>query len=301
MSGDYGQTPRRALAAHATDLRGAISIGLQEALSALERALGDLAEAQFQSFPMVGEENIALIAMRVLQDLDERAVVCQGGEPSFEHLERWLPGVAAEALGRPSLGRLPTRDEVLQHLATVRTNAERLLGAATAESLQLPCTRADLWPGTAAGAYMSAIYHAIRQIERIWLLRGLLRATGKSTVEAEQEAASPGPDAPRAVAELHYQALVDGNEPLWRTTLVARHRSPRRVNGSMPRVWWEAGRRRVTEGDVRYRFVRAEPAADGGARLLFEPVGPDGRRRGEPVRIHLSLSDEGWRVDDAAY
>ena len=68
---------------HAADLRGALSIGLQEALRSLEEALDGLTEAQFVAFPMVGEENIALMALRAIQNLDDLAVVAQGGAASF--------------------------------------------------------------------------------------------------------------------------------------------------------------------------------------------------------------------------
>lgn len=284
---------------HAADLRGAIAIGLQEALRALEEALAGLTEAQFLAFPMAGEESIALIALRTLQDLDEHAVVTQGGRPTFPHLDEWAPGL----LGGPAAGggtdeALPSRERVLEWLAAVRASAEGLLGAASEEDLRGERTAEGSWPGSAASAYLAAIYHAMGQVHRIWLLRGLLRATGKSPLEVEREATALNTESARAVAELHYGAVVAGNLFVWRATLVRELRSPRRVVGLAPWTWWEAGRRLAA--GACYRYQDEAEGDDGYRRLVFARTAAGGEAEGE-VSIHLSLTDEGWRVNAAEY
>jgi hypothetical protein len=285
---------------HAADLRGAIAIGLQEALRALEESLAELTEAQYRAFPMAGEESIALIALRTLQDIDEHAVVTQGGRATFPHLDEWAPGL----LGGPSAGdgagtEPPSRERVLEWLAAVRASAESLLGAANEEDLRGERTAEGSWPGSAASAYLATIYHALSQVHRIWLLRGLLRATGKSRLEVEREASAPTTESARAVAELHYGAVVSGNLFVWRATLVRELRAPRRVAGLAPWTWWEAGRQRAEAGSC-YRFLAEAEGDDEYRRLRFARSAAGNESEGE-VSIHLALTDEGWRVNAAEY
>ncbi len=243
--------------AHAADLRGAISIGLEESLRSLEESLADLSEAQFHAFPMLGEESIALIALRTLQDLDLHAVVAQGR--ALLPACRRLGAGCAQRGGRLSAGRaVSSRQQVLGWLQDVRRAAEALLVAATPEDLLSQRTAESPWPGSASSAYLTAIYHSMAQVQRIWLLRGLLRATGKSRLEAAREAAAASTESARTVAELHYAALAEGNLFVWRATLIRELRSPRRVPGLAPQSWWEAGRRAVAHG-AAYRFLREEP------------------------------------------
>ncbi|NLD71514.1 MAG: hypothetical protein GX649_02215 [Chloroflexi bacterium] len=287
---------------HAADLRGAISIGLQEALRGLEEALADLTDAQFRAYPMAGEESIALIALRTLQDLDEHAVITQGGRPTFAHVADWAPGLLSEAADHRDDGALPSRDQVLDWLAAVRASAERLLVAASEEDLHGERSAEGSWPGSAASAYLASIYHAIDQVHRIWLLRGLLRATGKSRLEVLREATTPSTESAQAVAELHYGAVASGNLFVWRATLIRELRSPRRVAGVAPWTWWEAGRR-AAEAGASYRFHREAEGDDSSRRLLFARTGGASGADGaeDTVSIHLALTDEGWRVNAAEY
>jgi hypothetical protein len=285
--------------AHAADLRGAISIGLEESLRSLEESLADLSEAQFHAFPMLGEESIALIALRTLQDLDLHAVVAQGGAPSFPHAEDWAPGALSEAADYPQGARFPSRQQVLGWLQDVRRAAEALLAAATPEDLRSQRNAEGPWPGSASSAYLTAIYHCMAQVQRIWLLRGLLRATGKSRLEAAREAAAASTESARTVAELHYAALADGNLFVWRATLIRELRSPRRVPGLAPQSWWDAGRRSVAAGAV-YRFLREAPGDGTGRLLTFARTSGQNAEEAQ-VSIGLALTDEGWRVNAAEY
>jgi len=282
---------------HAADLRGALSIGLQEALRSLEEALDGLTEAQFVAFPMIGEESIALMALRAIQNLDDLAVVAQGGAPSFAHSDDWGPAGLTDAADYVDDALFPTLDQVREWLAATRRSAEPLLEAATSDDL---CQQRDPrgpWPGTASSAYLAAVFHAISQVQRIWLLRGLLRAPGRSRKEAALEASGAGTEPPRTVAELHYGAMAAGNLFLWRATLVRELRSPRRVPGLAPTSWWEAGRRAVAAG-AQYHYLGEGEHSATQRTLLFSRDGDAGPGT---VAIQLVRTQEGWRVSAAEY
>ncbi|HUT19666.1 MAG TPA: hypothetical protein VM366_10930 [Anaerolineae bacterium] len=285
--------------AHAADLRGAISIGLQESLRALEEALADLSEAHFRAFPMIGEENIALIALRTLQDLDAHAVIAQGGAASFPHADNWVPGGLSEAADYGEGAQFPSREQVLAWLGDVRRSAETLLASATDDDLTVQRNSESSWPGSASSAYLTTVFHAMAQVQRIWLLRGLLRTTGRSRMEVARETASTSTESPRAVAELHYGAVVDGNLFVWRATLIRELRSPRRVSVAAPQSWWVVGRRAVEKG-AAYSFCREESGDDTVRRLAFT-CRRDAGATETSVSIQLTLTDEGWRVNAAEY
>ncbi len=284
---------------HVADLRGAVSIGIQECLRNLEESLADLSEAQFAAFPMEGEENIALIALRTLQNLDDLAVAAQGGPPSFPHDEHWEPAGLSQASDFGPEAEFPTRIQVLTWLGCVRHSAEALLDVATNDDMCRQRNPDGPWPGTASSAYLAAIYHSVSQVQRIWLLRGLQRAPGKSRLQAAREASANGTEPPKTVAELHYGALVEGNLFLWRATLIRELRSPRRVAGLAPMSWWEAGRRSIAAG-ATYRYAGEEDSSATERTLQFARHGGSDASPAT-VTIQLTLTDEGWRVNAAEY
>jgi hypothetical protein len=178
---------------HATDLHGAIAIGLQEVFALLEDSLAGLSEADLLARPVPDEQSIATIAMGILQHLDDHAIVCHGGASTFDHSDRWAIGrravEASDGGGHGANGYLgegphsdallpePSRGEVLALLAALRDGAERVIDTTSACDLTAPVQATDIWPGSAAGAYLASIYHAMRQISRIWLIRGAMGAT----------------------------------------------------------------------------------------------------------------------------
>lgn len=105
----------------------------------------------------------------------------------------------------------------------------------------------------------------------------------------------------REVAELHYQAVVEGNLDLWRATLKADYRPMVGRRGSTPDFWWRTGRKYATEYGVTYRFLRVDRADEHRQKLFFERLNADGTPRGMPVPIHLVRGEEGWRVEMATY
>jgi len=72
------------------DLKGAILIGLDEALTALAESFADLTDEQVGRFPMPERNNIAWIVMHCLESLHEYAVGCASHfSPSVEPERLW--------------------------------------------------------------------------------------------------------------------------------------------------------------------------------------------------------------------
>jgi len=289
------------LGPHATDLKGTLSIGLQEALAALDRAVDGLTDEQFVACPLPTEDCIARIAMQILQDLDAHAVVSQGGHASFAHEERWRPGPKGAYLS-PECGE-PDLAQFRQWVVRVRQNAENLLELADEGALRSQRDSSQAWPGSSAGAYLTTIFHALSQVHRIWLLRGLL---GALPAEHRQDGAASeeeGTDSARAVAELHYESVLKGNKALWRMTLIPAYQTQQRVPGSAPERWWSAARRMVDRRGATYRYLGEDTQfrTERNRRLLFERVRRGGSAHDQPVSIHLVLTQAGWRVKTVSY
>lgn len=165
-----------------TSLVEAITIGLDEAFTALEEAFYDLNDEQIQSFPIRGRNNIAWILMHALQNLDTYANAFQTGERAFAHEDRWDLWRCSEDK-RPKPGDpFPSKKEMMDTLRAVRVAAMEGIAIAR-ESDLLGSRMAEGWWGqrTSADAYMRTIYHAMAHVRQIWLLRGALGMTdGKS-------------------------------------------------------------------------------------------------------------------------
>ena len=162
--------------AHHTDLKGAIYIGLDEALTALEESVYDLNDEHIWAFPLPGENNIAWILMHSLQNLDEYADLAQGGEAVFAHEGRWDLWQCADD-ERPVPGdAFPTQRECVDILAGVRAAAMERISAATRKDLRREFP--DWQNRTRADAYMRTIFHTMSHIRQIWLLRGVMGLTG---------------------------------------------------------------------------------------------------------------------------
>ena len=158
-----------------TDLVEAVTVGLDEAFTALEESLYDLTDEQVQLFPVRGRNNIAWIIMHALQNLDTYANAFQTGETVFTHEERWDLWRCSEDQ-RPKSGDLfPPKKEMMDILSGVRNAA--MEGIAVAEEADLRGSRAaEKWWGerTSADAYLRTIYHTMAHVRQIWLLQGAL-------------------------------------------------------------------------------------------------------------------------------
>lgn len=188
-------------------------------------------------------------------------------------------------------------------IAQVRRSAERLLASADESDLRERRAAWKDWPGSAVSAYLAAIFHALSQVQRIWLLRGLLGALPPRYDVSTERMEREGTDSARAVAELNYDAVVKGSEPLWRITLIPAYQAQRRVPGAIPQQWWEQARRICGNDNIAYRFLSEDTRfrSDHARRLLFERTDQDGIPQGEPVAIHLVLTEGGWRVKTVSY
>ena len=156
-----------------TDLKRAIEIGLDEAMTSLHEAIHDLSDEQVRAFPIEGRNNIAWIVMHTLDNLTIYTNVFQVGRRAFEREERW--GYSSpHPTGDEAF---PTCRELLDILCSIREIADEGLAPATEADLLGRRHCEDWWEGTAADAYMRTIFHTMSHVRQIWLLRGALGLT----------------------------------------------------------------------------------------------------------------------------
>ena len=162
-------------AARNTNLKQAIAIGLDEALTALEESFHDLTDEQLRAFPIDGRNCIAWGIMHTLQNLDEYTNLSRAGQPIFKHDDRWdLWGCSDERRPKPG-DAFPSQTEMMEWLRSLRQLAECALERAT--QADLTAKPDEHWRGNLADMYMRTIYHTMAHVRQIWLLRGALRLT----------------------------------------------------------------------------------------------------------------------------
>jgi len=168
-------------AAKGTDLKKAIAIGLDEAMTALEEAFYDLSEEQFWAFPLVGRHNIVTLAEHCLQCLDLYGCEVHGRALTFEPEQRFdIWHFSPEQL-RAQMTDLPSVAAERERLAAVRAAVMGTLDAATPEDLARP--HAPSWwfeenpDRVRADAYLRAVFHTMAHIRQIWMLRGAMGLT----------------------------------------------------------------------------------------------------------------------------
>ncbi|MHB0875019.1 MAG: DinB family protein [Anaerolineae bacterium] len=159
-----------------TDLKRAIEVGLDEAMTALEEALSGLTDEHLWAFPLPGRNNIAWIAMHCLDNLDDCGVEKYTGRRLYPSEWRWdLWGAAAEDRPKPG-DEFPGVAEVLARLAAIRQAAAEALAGADEQSLRRPVD--DPEKSVAADWYVRTTYHTAAHVRQIWLLRGALGLAG---------------------------------------------------------------------------------------------------------------------------
>ena len=157
-----------------TDLKGAITIGLDEAFTALEESIHDLDDEQVRAFAIPDRNNIAWIMMHTLHNLDMYANAFQAGDAALSHNERWSLW-KCRYNERPKPGDdFPSQDELMKALDAVRTAATAGIGSASESDLNGRRAADDWWPASSADAYMRTIFHAMAHARQVWLLRGAL-------------------------------------------------------------------------------------------------------------------------------
>lgn len=168
-------------AARATSLQQTLTIGLDEALTALEESFHDLTDAQAWTCALPGRHNIATLIMHVLENTDIHACQYQTGELVLEHEQRfdiWFrrdPDLPDRKQDLPSVPRM------LAELRTLRAAAMAGLEDATEEDLLGPRRAVDThwWTEhhrTSADAYARVTWHTMAHVRQIWALRGVMGA-----------------------------------------------------------------------------------------------------------------------------
>lgn len=166
-----------------TDVKAAVTVCLDEALTALEEAIHDLTDEQAWAFPIPGRNNIAWIVMHTLQNLDTYTRLFATGETTLGHDWRWdlWKCIGAER-PKPEDG-FPGTEEMLDILRRLRGSAMQVLDATTeADLLASPSHTVDFWKGrNQLDAYLRTLGNTHAHVRQIWLLRGALGLTeGKS-------------------------------------------------------------------------------------------------------------------------
>ncbi len=168
--------------AKGTDLKGAIVILLDEALTALEESFHDLTDEQFWAFPIEGRHNIVTIVEHCIDSLDLYGCEVQAGEPVLQHEERFdIWNHSPEQL-RDKMADLPGVADVVERLRAIAATARKILDgqeAGVLQSLRPGTWWADQAERTCLDAYMRVTMHVMSHVRQIWLMRGAMGLTDK--------------------------------------------------------------------------------------------------------------------------
>ena len=164
-----------------TDLKGAIAIGLDEALTALEESFFDLTDEQVSKRAFPGRHNITTIVMHLLENLDTYACKFQAGRLTLEHEERFDVWQFSPDDLQDAQDGLPSVATMLARLRSLRAASTAALESATEDDLRGPRCAEDRWTDqqgrTSADAYMRTIWHTMAHVRQIWLMRGAMGLT----------------------------------------------------------------------------------------------------------------------------
>jgi hypothetical protein len=160
-----------------TDLRKAIAIAMDEALTALEESFHDLSDDQVRAFPIPGRNNIAWIVMHCLQGLDTYGVKFQTGKATFEHGWRWdLWQCKPEERPKPG-DPFPSKQEMVDLAHRIAVGIEKALASATEQDLRGRRKADDWWQKSVADGCLRTVMNTAAHVRQIWLLRGALGLT----------------------------------------------------------------------------------------------------------------------------
>ncbi len=164
-------------AARQTDLKRAIFIGLDEAMTALEESFYDLTDEQVWGFTFPDRHNITTMVMHCLENLDAYICEYQAGQKVLAHEPRFNVWAFSPAEVRDAMTDLPTAADMRKRLHKVRETGMAALESAGEADLLGPrhCHSEWLEAGkTAADAYMRTIMHTMSHVRQIWLMRGAM-------------------------------------------------------------------------------------------------------------------------------
>ncbi len=164
--------------AQGTTLRGAIAIGLDESLTALEESFAGLADEEFWSEPVEGRHNIVTLVEHCIQCLDLFACEVQGAPLTFEPDVRFDIGPSAKTRSSPNMPDLPTVARETERVRELRRAVTAQLDRTPQDAL-LRATPECWWfeeqpEKVRADAYMRCIWHTMAHVRQIWSLRGAL-------------------------------------------------------------------------------------------------------------------------------
>ena len=165
--------------AEGTDLAGAIGIGLNEAITALEESFYDLTDDQAAAFPVAGRNNVAWIVMHCLQNLDHYANTAPTNDRdvpvrALRHEERYDLWEAPEDQ-RPKRGDgFSGVRQMLDDLRAVRDKALKVLDDAGPTNLTRQTQLGPSSRTVVADSYMRTIWHTMSHVRQVWALRGVM-------------------------------------------------------------------------------------------------------------------------------
>ena len=166
------------------DLRKSMLMGIDECHIALKESYCDLNDKQFRQFPVKKRNNIVSIVMHCLQQHDDfngNLQYRRGMKAKYEwhflkHEERFkLWGVPEEKLPKPG-DKFPTVAEVMMNHEEVHRNIIKNISELTEEDFT--SSGVGPWPRL-CDIFFRAIYHTNSHVRQIWLLRGIMKVTGK--------------------------------------------------------------------------------------------------------------------------
>lgn len=165
-----------------TDLLGAIRIGLDECMTALEECFYDLSDEQVSVYPLAERHNIATIVMHCLMGLDNYGVACQGGTPAVEYEGRFdLWAHSSEEL-RAMQGTPPTVADMLEKLRALRHAVFTQLESTSPDELMRPREGIEWYEQSGrvtSDAYLRTIMHTMAHTRQVWMLRGVMGLTDR--------------------------------------------------------------------------------------------------------------------------
>ena len=162
-------------------LQAALTIGLDEALTALEECFYDLTDEQAWAHAVPGRHNITTLVMHVLENADVHACQYQTGKLVLEHEQRFNVWAQVETDAPERKQDLPTVAEMRRRLQQVRDVAMSGLEGATESDLFGPRCAVDTpwWTEhhrTSGSAYTRVTWHIMVHVRQIWAMRGAMGA-----------------------------------------------------------------------------------------------------------------------------
>ena len=160
-----------------TTLKGAVDALLDEALIALEESFHDLTDRQIHGKPLAGRHNIATLVGHLLMSMDMYAAHLAAGKMTMEHEPRFDIWTFSEEQLRDRQGNLPTKDELLRRLRTLRDAALAYVKSAGETDLLSNRNLPDWYKArgrTQMDSILRLIGHVQAHVRQVWLYRGAM-------------------------------------------------------------------------------------------------------------------------------